>query len=169
MPLKTPRLRATTWPPALRQTPDARSALVHFMRSLALPQPVCGTTTGNTVTLNPEQVTCARCVKKLPLAAFPEKELLARVRYLARVAGWLVYHTFNSRKSEAGFPDLVLVKPPRLVIAELKRAGEQPTIEQEAWLAALALVPGVECYLWRPADLPRIVEVLTVTPDRQRP
>lgn len=52
----------------------------------------------------------------------------------------------------AGWPDLTLCKPGRMVVAELKRDGHDPTPQQQLWLDLLATVPGVECYVWRPAD-----------------
>jgi hypothetical protein len=143
---------------------------VHYARSLTMPTPVCQTANPRHISLDPERVTCAQCARKLPLQAQPEKYLLARIRFLARQAGWLIYHTHNSKRSEPGFPDLCLVKPRggprhrhrgRLILAELKREGEQPTIVQQAWLDALATIAGVETYLWHPSDMPRIVEILT--------
>jgi hypothetical protein len=137
---------------------------VHYARSLTMPTPVCQTTEARHISLDPARVTCAQCAKKLPLHAQPEKYLLARVRFLARQAGFLVYHTHNSKRSEPGFPDMCLVKPGprgRLILAELKREGENPTLQQRTWLHALATVPGIEVYLWRPSDMPRIVEILT--------
>jgi hypothetical protein len=94
----------------------------------------------------------------LPLA---EEELLGKVRSLALANGWLFYHTRDSRRSEAGFPDCVLVKPGRLIFAELKSAKGKPTHAQEVWLSLLAhSVPGVVCYLWRPKDVVEIAEIL---------
>jgi hypothetical protein len=54
--------------------------------------------------------------------------------------------------SPAGFPDLVLCRPPRLVVAELKTATGKATLAQQEWLAALGACTGVEAALWRPAD-----------------
>jgi hypothetical protein len=78
---------------------------------------------------------------------------------LARLKGWLVYHTHDSRHSAAGFPDLVLVRRGRLIFAELKRnatteraKARQVTADQAAWLAALGDVDGAEVHLWRPVD-----------------
>jgi len=48
----------------------------------------------------------------------------------AKRMGWsLVYHTRFSTQSEPGFPDLVLVntRQQRVIFAELKRDGEDPT------------------------------------------
>jgi hypothetical protein len=79
---------------------------------------------------------------------------------LAALYGWRAYHTHDSRRSQAGFPDLVLVRGQRVVFAELKREGKKPTAEQQRWLDALAATGAVEAYLWRPSDWPEIELVL---------
>lgn len=89
-----------------------------------------------------------------------EAEFQGQVLRLAELSGWLRYHTRDSRRSQPGFPDLVLVREPRLIFAELKRSEkEHPTPEQEQWLARLRGCP-VEVYLWRPGDWDEIVQVL---------
>ena len=89
-----------------------------------------------------------------------EAAFMAEVRKLATAHGWTSYHTRDSRKSDKGFPDLALVRPPRLIFAELKVGRNQPTQEQGEWLDRLRAC-GIPAYLWRPEDWPRIVEVLT--------
>jgi len=89
-----------------------------------------------------------------------EKEFLQQVRDLAKLCGWLVYHTYDSRRSPEGFPDLVLVRGNRIIFAELKAAKGKVTPNQRVWLNALEKVQGVETYLWRPADWDEIVEAL---------
>lgn len=93
--------------------------------------------------------------------AMSEAQLLAAVRKLAGLTGWMTYHTHTSKGSEPGWPDLVLlsVRQARLLVVELKREGEQPTPAQELWLGALASI-GVETGVWRPGDLPEIATVL---------
>lgn len=81
-----------------------------------------------------------------------EKTLQREVLKLARLTGWLCYHTFDSRKSQAGFPDLVLVRPPRIVFAELKRQTGPVSVGQADWLDRIARCHGAESYLWRPSD-----------------
>lgn len=86
-----------------------------------------------------------------------ENDLLSNVRQIAGLLGWFHYHTHDSRRSEAGFPDLVLVRGDRLIFAELKSAKGRLTPAQADWLKRLNAVapsPGktVEVYLWRPVD-----------------
>ena len=95
-----------------------------------------------------------------------ERDLTGYVRDLARTFGWLRYHTWSSQHSPAGFPDEVLVRAPRLIFAELKSETGRLRPEQETWLEALRAVPGLEVYMWRPADMDAIAEVLR--PDGRR-
>lgn len=90
-----------------------------------------------------------------------EAEFMRQVVRLAGLFGWLVYHTHDSRRSQAGFPDLTLAHPGRgeLVFAELKSARGRVRPEQQAWLEALRAA-GQRAYLWRPGDWPEIEEVL---------
>lgn len=86
------------------------------------------------------------------LLAMSETDYYEQVRHLAQLFGWLIYHTYDSRRSYAGFPDTVLVRPPRIVYAELKREDGRVTKEQWAWFDALK-ASGAEVYIWRPSDL----------------
>lgn len=94
------------------------------------------------------------------MRAMSEAELLQAVRELAGFRGWLVYHTHRSERSEPGFPDLVLVRGERVIFAELKTVRGRTSTHQERWLSALRQAPGVETYLWRPADLKAISAAL---------
>jgi hypothetical protein len=89
-----------------------------------------------------------------------ERDLTGYVRDVASACGWRRYHTWLSKHSPAGFPDEVLVRPPRIIFAELKSASGRLKPEQEAWLEALQQVPGVEIFVWRPGDMDEIVAVL---------
>lgn len=89
-----------------------------------------------------------------------EKELLEQVRTLARMCGWLCYHTYRSVRSEPGFPDLTLVRGRRLLFVELKSEKGRVTEAQQQWLDALGQT-GVETYVWRPRDLDEIGRVLS--------
>jgi hypothetical protein len=89
-----------------------------------------------------------------------EAAFLRQVTDLAHLLGWSVYHPALSKWSERGWPDLALARPPRLVFAELKTDRGKTTVHQDRWLSLLRACPGVETYLWRPADFDAIAEVL---------
>ena len=94
-----------------------------------------------------------------------------QVIQLARTLGWRVHHSrpaINQRgrwltplAGAAGLPDLVLVKPPRVVFAELKRQhGYELSEGQRAWLEDLSRCPGVESYVWKPGDVREVATLL---------
>jgi hypothetical protein len=89
-----------------------------------------------------------------------EREFSQAVSDLAKMRGFLSYHTHDSRRSAPGFPDWVFVKPPRLIFAELKTEKGKLSPAQADWIAVLGDVPGVEVYVWRPSQLDEIAEVL---------
>jgi hypothetical protein len=96
----------------------------------------------------------------LPTAT-PEGELLHAIRRMAHPLGWSSYHTHDSRKSESGFPDLVLTDGTSLLMYELKTNTGKPTEEQATWLHLLAHTGKVECGIWRPSQWAEISERLT--------
>jgi VRR-NUC domain-containing protein len=65
--------------------------------------------------------------------------------------GWLIYHTYNSRRSQKGFPDLFMVRGGRAVALEVKGARGQTTPEQDQWIWAMKLA-GIEAYVVWPKD-----------------
>jgi hypothetical protein len=89
-----------------------------------------------------------------------ERQWLRQLTDLAKTLGWRPYHTQLSKWSEAGWPDLALCKPPRLLLVELKSERGKVTPAQQEWLSLLADCPGIEVYLWRPSDLDEAVKVL---------
>lgn len=90
-----------------------------------------------------------------------EKQFQAAVVRLAKLHKWAVYHTWNSRKSDPGFPDLVLVRRGTLIFAELKRQTGRVTREQAEWFGLFDEVEGVHARLWYPSMWPAIVAELT--------
>ena len=103
--------------------------------------------------------------------AVSEEELLATVTQMAEAFGWMVYHTRDSRRSETGFPDLVLVRPPVVWIVELKREDAKLTQGrynrkgtwlpgQEDWMDLLKDCGTVRSAVWRPSGLDGIEEDL---------
>ena len=100
-----------------------------------------------------------------------ERELQDAIVDAAKLLGWHICHFRPARTSDGwrtpvqghtGFPDLVLLRPPRLVFAELKGVKGVVGFDQATWLNGLDAVPHVEQYLWRPADweLGQIDEIL---------
>ena len=83
-----------------------------------------------------------------------EKDFQATVVETAKLTGWLVYHTYDSRRSERGFPDLVLVRDHELLFVEIKLDKKNPTKPQREWLKALDRV--ADTCVWRPKDWPEI-------------
>ena len=89
--------------------------------------------------------------------------LLARRQHIFTYA----YHTHDSRNSQKGYFDLTLIHPRRgrIILAELKRDGEYPKLEQRLWFAAAKCVEdaapdAVSVRIWKPAMWEEIVETL---------
>ena len=84
-----------------------------------------------------------------------EDELLASILEVAEILKWLTYHTHDSRRSPAGFPDLVLVREHRILYRELKRspAPGLVTPAQREWLHRLRAA-GADVDVWTPQDWP---------------
>lgn len=129
-----------------------------------------------------------------------EKEWQRTVVEAAQALGWTVAHFRAARTGSggwatpvqadgAGFPDLVCVRGPRLIFAELKARAGRLSVDQRAWLDALGLVSqatryaadvamgedllepnlsheadyrgcGVEVYVWKPVDWPEVERTL---------
>jgi hypothetical protein len=99
-----------------------------------------------------------------------EAEFQSSVVTVAHLHGWLVNHAHKGNTAgrwytptiDAGFPDLVLAHPARGVIfAELKAAKGVMSPAQTLWRTTLS---GYVAYrLWRPVDMPQIVDELSST------
>jgi hypothetical protein len=104
------------------------------------------------------------------LSAPTEADFTRQVLALARLCRWRAAHfrpgltrsggwATAVQGDGAGFPDLILVKPGRVVVAELKVGRNRPTPGQRAWLQAFESA-GVPAYVWRPEDWPEVERVL---------
>jgi hypothetical protein len=90
----------------------------------------------------------------------PEKSFQRRVVKLAQLYGWVAWHTLDSTGTRAGELDLRLVRPPRVIFAELKSQHGRVRLEQAQTIALLEHCPGVEVFCWRPSDWEELVKVL---------
>lgn len=94
------------------------------------------------------------------MKAVSEAEFQRQVCQLASLYGFRWYHTHDSRRSPAGFPDLVLVHPARgVVYAELKSEKGVIRPEQAEWHELLTKA-GQRVYVWRPHQLQEIANIL---------
>lgn len=80
-----------------------------------------------------------------------ERQLQDAVIEAAKTFGWLTYHTHDSRRSNPGFPDLVLARNGEVLFVELKSEKGRLRPEQAAWHDALD-DGWQEVHVWRPAD-----------------
>lgn len=88
-----------------------------------------------------------------------EAQFQDQVRQVALWLQWAFYHTHDSRKSDEDFPDCIMVRPPRLIVAELKVDGKDATPGQQWWLDLFARA-GAETYVWHPSEIGKIMEIL---------
>ncbi len=98
-----------------------------------------------------------------------EAEFQRQVVKAARDHGWFVCHVGRAQvrpgrtitPATRGFPDLVLVKPPRVVFLELKGPDGKPRPEQLDWIGALQRCTEVEAWFASPADTDDVLAILT--------
>ena len=100
-----------------------------------------------------------------------ESDFQRTVIEMAQALGWWVVHfraSMNARGQwmtavqgdGVGWPDLFLVRPPRLKLVELKLDGGELAVAQQGWREVLILVPFLEYELWTPSMWDEIVEDL---------
>lgn len=92
--------------------------------------------------------------------AITEAQHQAAIIELAQLTGWRWYHVPDSRRCPAGFPDLVLCRPPVLLFVECKTDKGKLRPEQREWLQALFACDTVRARVWRPGDWAEIEETL---------
>lgn len=103
------------------------------------------------------------------MKGFTEHDFTNQVLQLAKLYGWRSAHFRPARTAKGwrtavsgdgkGFPDLILVKGQRLIVAELKMARGKWTIEQMDWMKAFENA-GVKVFCWRPDDFEEIKKIL---------
>lgn len=92
--------------------------------------------------------------RELFIMSWSEEQLQNHIVGLAKGLGFLAYHTYDSRRSEPGYPDLHLVHAVRAVsmFRELKSTKGRVSPDQKKWGHALTAA-GHDFAIWRPADV----------------
>lgn len=83
-----------------------------------------------------------------------EAQLQQRITDLCDWLKLTWHHETDSRRSKAGFPDLVIVGN-RVLFVELKSQSGRLSRQQAEWINVLRGA-GVEVHVWRPSDWPEI-------------
>ena len=101
-----------------------------------------------------------------------EKAFQAQVVAFLQDHGYLVYHTFDSRRCEPGYPDLDVVAGPKWrscyiahFYVELKREHGRITDDQQKWIDCLRAV-GETVHVWRPSEWPNIQRLFDLPASR---
>jgi hypothetical protein len=97
-----------------------------------------------------------------PAGLLSEKAWQQAVMRVLRSAGYLTYHTHDSRRSPSGWPDVAAIRPTGgvLYLAELKTDIGSVSQAQQAWLDALEQCTAVVTAVWRPRDAEAIFQAL---------
>ena len=111
---------------------------------------------------------------KIVMPRQTEKEFQAAVLEYAHLRGWRHWHDAATNtprrcsdcgairqtpRNAAGFLDLILIRRPRLVWAELKTETGVVSSDQQSWIDELQAC-GQAMYIWRPSLWPEIEQVL---------
>ena len=83
------------------------------------------------------------------LLGFTHDQLDNRVREICQVLGLLHYHTYDSRKSEPGFPDWCIAGNGSIYYVENKAGRDTLSVDQRKWFFALDRQPHVYCWVVR--------------------
>ena len=92
------------------------------------------------------------------MTSVTEKQFQSHLVKYAKNRGWQVYHTYDSRKSTPGFPDLVLVRE-CILYRELKSEKGRMTQAQKIWGETLTQA-GADFAVWKPSQIKEIYKEL---------
>lgn len=107
------------------------------------------------------RITMEKTIRQIIDEKISEKDFQQQIIDTAKLLGWKkIYHTWNSKRSASGFPDLIMARDGIIIFAELKREGEDPTPAQREWLEELAKCEHVKVFIWKPSIWDEIVKVL---------
>ena len=88
-----------------------------------------------------------------------ERSFQCQVIEAARGLGWKPYWSWSSLHSPKGWPDLVLIRRPRIVFLELKAQRTPVTPEQHETIEALRAC-GLTAMVARPSDWDDVMRIL---------
>ncbi len=106
----------------------------------------------------------ALTARQLLDAAQSEADYQEQIVTLAEACGWWTYHVVDSRRSSAGFPDLMIVRGTNLRFLEVKAEKGRVRPEQQWVIDALSKVERVRARIVRPSDWPAVEAMLTGRP-----
>ena len=93
-------------------------------------------------------------------AAMTEAEWQAQIVTYARLQDWLVFHASDSRRSDPGLPDLILVRGETVMFLEVKTVQGRMREEQKTWMGRLKTANRVLAAVVRPSDWDTLEEQL---------
>lgn len=109
-------------------------------------------------------------LKQKQLKEYTGSQLQQQIMDLAKLRGWRVAHFRPALTTKGwrtpvsgdgrGFPDLVLLRPPRIVVFECKSQYETVSTEQTEWIDDFMHCNGVMAGVVRPKDWHRIEIIL---------
>ena len=97
-----------------------------------------------------------------------EREWQTQVVQCLKLHGWRVYHTYDSRRSQPGFPDLVAsnIRLRATIHVELKTETGKTSPAQETWLSTIAASGYAR--VWRPSDWDEVQRIAAQGPGDYR-
>ena len=98
-------------------------------------------------------------MKTLKDGTMSEAALQSAIVKAARLYGWLVYHTYDSRRSNHGFPDLIMLYKGAGVALELKSGRGKLTEDQQTWIDAFQAA-GFYGFVGYPNNLDDVLHML---------
>ncbi len=98
-----------------------------------------------------------------PTEELYEKDYQSLIVEWAAACGWsLIYHTHDSRRSRAGFPDLVMIRRDECMVLEIKGTpnGKKGTLskDQAEWIQGFKRISGVNAAAVWPEDWDELQE-----------
>ena len=89
--------------------------------------------------------------RRMLLETVSEETWQAHVLRVAKDHGWWTYHPRDSRGSAHGWPDLVLLRPPRALFVECK-SGRGVVSDHQEHVLGLLRACGLDARVWYPTD-----------------